>query len=365
VTAILHVISGLDTGGAETTLVQLACALQQRGLPQHVVSLGDEGAYGEKIRSGGIALTALNLASIRQVPVALFRLSRLMRRFHPQVIQGWMYHGNLMAALAHRLAGGRSRRRLTWNLRASNMDDDRYGQLIRWGAALSAWPDVVIANSAAGANFHLSRGYRPRQMQIIANGIDVEKFRPDAMARSALRAELAIPTDAVVVMHAARVDPMKDHATFLKALAAVPDVVGIMAGAHTESLRAPSNVRALGMRRDVERLCAMADIVISTSAFGEGFSNAIAEGMSAGLVPIATDVGDARLIVGDTGHIAPPGDPAAVAAVIAEVAALPAPDRIARGLRARARIVEQFSLMHAVSQYERLYLSLAAGDRRH
>jgi glycosyltransferase involved in cell wall biosynthesis len=204
-----------------------------------------------------------------------------------------MYHGNLMAALAHRLARGRSDRRLLWNLRASNMDLIRYSRVIRLGSALSAWPDVVIANSRAGALFHASQGFCARRTEIIANGIDTQKFRPDVAARSALRAELGIDTGTVVVMNAARVDPMKDHATFLKAMADVPGIVGIMAGARTETLSAPPNVRAFGLRRDIERLYAMADIVISTSAFGEGFSNAIAEGMGAGLTPIATDVGDA------------------------------------------------------------------------
>ncbi len=50
----------------------------------------------------------------------------------------------------------------------------------------------------------------------------------------------------------------------------------------------------------------IADIVVSSSAFGEGFSNAVAEGMSAGLIPVATDVGDTMRIIGDTGHLVPP-----------------------------------------------------------
>ncbi len=359
-TTVLHVISGLGTGGAETTLVNLSAALQGRGMPQHVVSLGGEDAHGEALSRSGVSLHPLRLSSVYQLPHRFFALSRLVGRLRPDVIQGWMYHGNLMAAACHRWAAGRSSRRLLWNLRASNMDSDRYARVIRWGAALSRSPDVVIANSEAGAAFHASQGYRPRVTKVIANGIDTQRFRPDAAARASLRAELGIAEDAVVVAHVARVDAMKDHATCLAALAAVPRVVGILVGAQTEQLQMPPNVRALGLRRDIEQLYAMSDIVMSSSAFGEGFSNAIAEGMSAGLVPVSTDVGDAQQIVGDTGRVVAPRDPKALAAAIMEVAAVSPAERTARGLRARDRIVGRFSLNSAVDAYEALYRSLAA-----
>jgi len=360
VTSVLHVISGLGMGGAETTLANVAYALLKRGMAQHVVSVGDDGSYGEELKQTGIAVSALKLTSVYQAPLGIFKLSQLIQSVCPDVVQGWMYHGNLMAAIAHRMTPGRSHRRLLWNLRASNMDATRYGKVIRWGAALSGWPDVIIANSEEGASFHTSQGYRARKSQIIPNGIDAQRYKPDAAARSALRRELCVPDDAVVVMHVARVDAMKDHPTYLSAMKIVPDVIGIMVGSRTDELQTPSNVRGLGLRRDLERLYAMADVVVCSSAFGEGFSNAIAEGMSAGLVPISTDVGDARLIIGDTGRVVAPLDPRALATAVAAEAAAPSWDRAARGLAARARIIERFSLVRAVDTYERLYRSLMA-----
>lgn len=357
-TTVLHVISGLELGGAETTLVNLARELQARGLPQHVVSLRDEGAFGDDLRQSGIVLSTLNLKSAVQAPVGLIHLLQLMRRRRPGIVQGWMYHGNLLAALGHRMAPGRDKRRLLWNLRASNMDAARYARDMRLGAALSAWPDVIIANSEAGAAFHREKGYRARRLEVIVNGIDTERFKPDAEARATLRAELGISLETVVVIHAARVDPMKDHATCLAALAAVPQVRAILVGAGTTDLPLPPNVKALGIRHDVERLYAVADIVVSSSAFGEGFSNALAEGMSVGLTPVATDVGDAGLIVGDTGHVVPPGDPQALAAAVAASATESPVERQSRGAAARARIVERFSMAKAVAMYEDLYRRL-------
>lgn len=351
---IVHVISGLGMGGAERNLFQIADALQARGLAQHVVCARERGIWADELEARGIPVTILDIRSLRGVPGGVLRLRRLVDRLRPRVLQGWMYHGNLLAAAAHRVAD-KSERRLFWNLRASNMDEDRYRWLLRWSARLSAWPDVVLANSKTGFDFHLARGFRPRASEIIPNGIDTDRFRPDAAARLDIRAELGIPDDAFVALHVARLDPMKDHSTFLAGMAAQPRMRGLLVGAGTEELTLPSNVRALGLRRDADRLYACADVVVSTSAFGEGFSNILAEGMSAGLVPIATDVGDARLVIGDTGHLIPRRDPEMLAKTLSMIDTSDPAERVARGLKARARIVENFTLARAADRYERLY----------
>ncbi len=356
---VLHVISGLGTGGAERMLVQLAGQLRARGLSQHVMSLSAHADLAVDLRSVGVDVTVGGAESLVSLHGAMHALARTTNRARPRVLQGWMYHGNLAASVAHNLCRGKRGRRLFWNLRASNMDARRYGRIVRLSALLSRQVDAVIANSQAGVDFHRARGFRPKRFELIANGIDIDKFRRDPQVRAEMRSELGLPDDAVVVLHVARVDPMKDHATFLAAMAElaqqVPSAVGIMVGADTQALPLPPNVRALGLRRDTERLYAAADIVASTSAFGEGFSNVIAEGMSAGLVPVATDVGDARRIVGDTGWIVPPRDPNAFAAAVGDAARLAAAERQRRGLAARARIVENFTPSRAADAFARLY----------
>jgi glycosyltransferase involved in cell wall biosynthesis len=234
------------------------------------------------------------------------------------------------------------------------MDEERYGSVLRWSARLSHWPDVIVANSESGVAFHKSLGLETRRMLVIDNGIDCEIFRPDGAARQEVRRELGIALDAPLLIHPARVDPMKDHATFLKAMAQVPEATALLVGSRTNRLEVPPNVRTLGLRRDMPRLYAAADIVVSASAFGEGFSNAIAEGMSAGLLPIVTDVGDARRIVGETGPVVPPGDPSALAGAIAQECAS-TESLAAKGLKARARIVENFSVAKFVDAFTRLY----------
>lgn len=350
-TRVMHVISGLDTGGAEAFLVQLAAGLKARGFAQDVVSVTTAGVHASTLQATQIDVRALHVGSIAGAIAAVGRLAALVRKTRPDVIQGWMYYGDLFAALANRLTPGR--RKLFWNLRASDTVEGGYGRLVRINAKLSGWPDIVIANSQSGLDYHLDHGYRPRRTEVIPNGVDTAKFRPDRADRVALRAELALPDDAVVAIHVARLNPMKDHASFLKAMQALPHLRGLLVGAGTESLDLPGNLRALGLRTDVARLYRCADIVVSSSAFAEGFSNVLAEGMSSGLVPVATDVGDARLIVGDTGRVVPIRDPDALARAIAAEAARP--DRDERKSRARARMVDNFTLDRAVERFARLY----------
>ena len=351
---VLHVITGLGVGGAETMLVQLATALQARGMPQHVVSL-QSGELAQSLRDRDVAVTTLDVRGTRQAPGALLRLTRLVGELRPALIQGWMYHGNIAAALAHRLAPGRAGRRLFWGLRASDMDSERYGRINWLSARLSHWPDVVIANSAAGARFHTALGYRPRVLEIVPNGIDCDRFRPDEQLRCAVRSELGITPDAVVAIHVARVDAMKDQSTFLAAMQQVPQVTALLVGKGTDEMPLPANVRALGLRGDVQRLYCAADIVVSSSAFGEGFSNVLAEGMAAGLLPVATDVGDVHAIVGDTGMIVEPRDVDALGDALAAAARLPAAERHARGLSARTRIEARFTIEQAIEAHARLY----------
>src|SRR3546814_5917570 len=108
---------------------------------------------------------------------------------------------------------------------------------------------------------------------------------------------------------------MKGYETLFAALRHLPEEsYVIVTGKDTiEKLPNRPNVKRLGLREDMPRLYAAADALVLASAFGEGFPNVVAEGMACGLIPIVTDIGDASLIVGDTGIIVPPLDETALA----------------------------------------------------
>jgi glycosyltransferase involved in cell wall biosynthesis len=360
---ILYVTTDLFIGGgAEGMLTRVATAQPRLADEIIIVSLRPGYSHVDKLRAAGVAVVELDFGTMGGVVSGLRRLAKLIAETRPDIIQGWMYHGDLTALIALGLSGRRRDTGLVWGIRSSEMDFRCYSVglrlVVKACAALSRRPDLLTANSVAGLKSHLCLGYRPRRVEVVSNGIDVERFKPDVAARAALRRELGIPGEAVVLANVARVDPMKDHETFLAAMAELPDVVALLIGADTENLPQMLNVARLGRRLDVERLLAAADVVVCSSAFGEGFSNALGEGMACGLPAVATDVGDAALIVGDTGLIVPPRDPHALAAAIRTLAGEGAAARAERGTRARARIVANFGMNRAIERYAELYASL-------
>lgn len=355
---VMHVITGLGTGGAETMLTALAIARARDGAPTRVVSLLPGGSNRARLDAAGVETGDLGMSRGRAGPVAMLRLARLIRAQRPDVIQSWMYHADLASLLALALSGRWRRTRLVWGVRCSDMDWSRYSALSRLVVRLCAWlsplPDVVTVNSEAGRDWHLRLGYRPRRFVVVENGLDAARFAPDPRARREVRAELGLAPDAVAVGAVARADPMKDYPTLLAALGRLEGVICFAVGSGTQSLPATPALRPLGERGDVARLLNGFDIFVSASAFGEGFSNAIAEAMATGLPVVATDAGDARRIVGDAGIVVPPRDPAALAAAIRDLAGDPMRRR-ALGLRGRARVEAQFTVARAAAAFEALY----------
>jgi glycosyltransferase involved in cell wall biosynthesis len=359
---LMFIVSALRVGGAEAMLTRMATASPSLADKIIVVSLLPAQAHVDRLRAAHITVVELDFDSVLGVSRGIVQLAKLITESRPDIVQGWMYHGDLAALVALSLSGRRGRTKLVWGIRCSDVDLRRYSSglrfVVRACTFLSAKPDMITANSVAGMKAHLAMGYRPRRSEIVPNGIDVNEFKPDAAARAAVRQELGIAGDAVVVAHVARVDPMKDHKSFLAAMATLPELQALLIGAGTEQLKGPGNIHRLGLRNDVVRLLPAADLVVSSSAFGEGFSNVLAEGMSCGLPAVSTDVGDARMIVDDTGLIVPPRDPGALAAAIRTLAEEPPAARTARSARARKRIVDHFSLDRAIRRFTELYRSL-------
>jgi glycosyltransferase involved in cell wall biosynthesis len=354
---VLHVITGLETGGAERMLANLCIASHRAGGAPVVVALCPGGSQYDRLCAAGIRTITLGMT--RGVPsvASLFRLARLIRDEAPDVVQSWMYHADLYALLALWLSG-RRRTRLYWGIRCSDMDFRRYRLALRVTvricALLSRFVDGIVVNSQAGVRVHGRLGYDVRRMAVIDNGFDVDRFRPDAVARAAMRRALGLAKDAFVVGCVARFDEMKDFPTLGAALARLDGVTCIAVGKNTEALGNIKGLIPLGERDDVPRLLNAFDLLVSASAFGEGFSNAIGEAMATGLPVVATDVGDAARILGDAGRVVPPRDPAALADAIAGLKADTAARR-AMGRAARRRIEQHFSLQRSLEAFETLY----------
>jgi glycosyltransferase involved in cell wall biosynthesis len=360
---VMHVITGLDTGGAERQLMHLVCARRRAGADDRVVSMIPGGALRGPLEQAGVPVHDLAMRRGRPSLRALLRLIVLIRRFKPHIVQSWMYHADLLALFALRVSGRWDDTPLIWGIRCSDMKLKNYGRTLRWTVRLCAryshLPDMIVANSEAGLKAHHNIGYQPFRARVIDNGIDTVRYRPDGEQRAEVRAELGIDPNVPLVAQVARVDPMKDHQTLLRAMDKIPDVQLLLIGLGTEKFASHAGCHGLGQRGDVARLLCACDLIVSSSAYGEGFSNALAEGMAAGLPAIATDVGDAARIVGDSGRIVPPGDADALAAAIHELAFEPLTFRAARKIHARALIEKRYSVARNLANFEQAYGSLA------
>jgi glycosyltransferase involved in cell wall biosynthesis len=379
---VMHVITGLSTGGAETMLLKLLSAASQR-MEHVVVSLGDEGTIGPRIAALGLPVHCLGLKRNAPNPFRALSILPLAQRIAPQLIQGWMYHGNLMASLAAvalRKTAPRNvlgQKPVLWNIRQTVYDLRRErwltAKLIRQGARLSSGPAAIIYNSQTSASQHEELGYRAEKRVIIPNGFDCQVLRPDEAARKAVRAELGITDDTVLVGLVARYHPMKDHVGFLKAAALVvqshPQTRFVLVGAGVSSTQPElaegiqqnelgDRVILLRERSDIPRLNNAFDIGCSASAWGEGFSNSIGEAMACGVPCAVTNVGDSAYIVADTGFVAPPRASEALAEAIGRLIEIGQPGRQQIGAKARKRIETEFSLSAIVEKYESLYLAI-------
>lgn len=370
---IAFVVTGLRVGGAEMMLWKLLSRLDRSRFEPSLIALsGEEIAMLPAFQQLGIPCEHLGWkpgrASIRDVT----ELTRALRASAPDIVQGWMYHANIAATMA--AASARLKVPVLWNIRASLMSrehEKRLTRLLIWlGGKLSFSPAAIINNSTTSAIEHETRmGYRRSKRVIVPNGFDTDRFAPSPEARDSLRASLGLAPDAFLIGLVARYHAMKGHDVFLRAaqvLCREHDVHFVLAGEDVEPANAElataversaaaGRVHLLGPRKDVDRITAALDVMVSSSTSGEGFPNVIGEAMSCAVPCVVTDVGDSAAVVADTGVTVPPGDPDAIAAGVARIMALDSAARAALGVRARQRVLEHYSLDAIVQQYETLY----------
>lgn len=376
---VLHIITGLETGGAERALYNLLQGGLTQGFSNHVISLSDAGTIGPEIEALGVPVTALGMRGGRPSLVGLLKLYRVIKTLHPDLIQGWMYHGNLAATLARFMS--QEKPVLVWNIRHSlyqiGKEKTLTRQVIRANRFFSESPDTLLYNSHVSRRQHEEFGLISNKGRVIPNGIDLRRFSFSEDARQRVRAELSIPVDALVVGHVARLHPMKDHANFLLAAETLalryPSVHFLMSGRNicldnsNLKKKIPTSLEnrfhLLGERSDVADLMSAMDIFCQSS-WSEAFPNVLGEAMAVGLPCVATDVGDSALIIGDLGVVVAPRDNTALAAGIESLLALPSSERRLLGHRARRRIEDKFSLSEIVEQYVALYEAIIREKRR-
>jgi glycosyltransferase involved in cell wall biosynthesis len=346
----------------------------RREVDHTVVSLTDEGIFGPRLRSNGVPVASLGMRRVIRAPVGAVRLAVLLRRERPDLVHAWMYHANLVAGTAAALA----RTPVVWGIRRTSVAGTK--AVTRWTSALCARlsatiPARIVCCAESAMSSHAALGYRADRMVVISNGFDLAQFAPDPDARARVRAELSIGDSAPVVGLVARFHPDKDHLNFLDAAArvarAIPDVVLVMAGhgvvpensvlaSWIDGRGLRDRVRLLAVRSDVARVLAALDVLASSSRT-EGFSQVLGEAMACGVPCAATDCGDSREVVGPTGRVVPPGDPAALVDAVSGLLE-DEERRVALGTTARALALERYSWDAIAQRLVQVY-ELVTGSR--
>ncbi len=356
-TKIVFLTRSMSSGGAERQICVLAAALAQRGYGVSIVTF--YAPHAHDVAPKRVRVVSLDKRSRWDVVGFGLRLLRILRAERPDLLHPYLPACNCIAALLRPLLPPT---RLVFALRATRLELERYGWLERSVRTLERWlapfAELLIANAEAVRQDALAAGY-PTRIVVVSNGIDVGMFQPLPEARRALRTEWNIAEHHVVIGVVGRLDPMKDHESFLAAFAEIAarrdDVWAVIVGSDAAGRGAELRARAaalgisnrvlwFGERSDIAAVYNAIDLLCLPSAFGEGFPNVIGEAMACGIPCVATDVGAAAEILGNTGRLVAPCDPPALASALRELVELTAVERHRLGQSARTRILSEFSV---------------------
>jgi glycosyltransferase involved in cell wall biosynthesis len=368
---VTFIVRHLAIGGAERQLAALAAGFDPRRIRATILTMYPGGEiFDELAREGRVDVIPVYKRGRWDLFGFGSRLLDACRDSQPEVIYGWQTVTNEIAWLCARRLGCP----IVWGIRASQFRAGAYhwsvGPLLRLGARLTPYVDAVVCNSEAGRRTHEALGYDPSRMHVIPNGIDTQRFVPDAERRRHTRAAWGIPLEDTVVGMVARIDPHKGIEQFLAAAAQLSPrtnmhvvLVGPGCKNQREALREAWIGEALAARLhllealpNAECIYPALDLVVSAS-WAEGFSNSIAEAMACGVPCVVTDVGDSAIIVGDTGIVVPARDVDALRGALET--ALTWSERSTRGERARQRIMHSFSIAQLVERSSALLESVA------
>lgn len=367
--SVLHIITGLNDGGAEGVLYRICLNDTQN---RHIViSMMDEGKYGPLLKEAGIDVHCLYAPRGRISYKTIRNLWKLVRSIRPNVVQTWMYHANLVGGLVAYFAGSR---RIIWSLRHASLSFDDSKSTTRLIDRICAIvshvvPQKIIAISNKVTEVHLSKGYASK-FTVIYNGCDTGVYYPDRQKVEELTDEFGIKPGIPTIGCVARWTPEKDHATLLKAIALAArrvELQAILVGVGCDpanrdlstaitDLGIEDKVFLVGPRRDIPHIMNLLDIHVLPSK-NEAFGNVIIEAMSCGTPCISTDVGDARHIIGGTGWIVDRQNPSMMSNAIVDAISL-MNNQERRNIRksiSRTRVKDEFSIQTMISAYRAVW----------
>lgn len=370
---VVHFISNLMSGGAEAMLVKIILATRRMGVESSVVSMISGGVMADRLHAENIEIQELGLRRSWTAIGAAPKIAMLARKLDADIFQGWMYHGNLMAALAARASAKHPP--VLWNVRQTlqTLDGEipRTRWLIRASRLLASEPETIIYNARSAASDHERLlGYPKEKRVILDNGFDLDAFRPDPQANSRMKARLGLPDSALLIGRVARLHPMKDVPSLLEAFEHLAErderlhLVLVGRGmtsqdadlqALTSDLRHRDRIHALGEAADVAAITASFDIAVSSSSRGEAFPNVICEAMACAVPAVVTNVGASAEILGDPRRVVEPSNVSALMGAMQGLIDLSPNERRALGDADRERVRLRYNIEEVAASYVALW----------
>lgn len=362
---VLHLITGLGTGGAEAMLYKLI-SYSADPSRQAVVSLTRGGKHRELLEQLGVSVYELNLKQFWMFPFRFFQLLKLLKKHRIQVINAWMYHAVFVATLVSFFSQDKSIK-LIWNIRHSLHDLSREKLalriIIRLLGRMLGLPAKVIFNSRKSAAEHSKYWAMQSKEQFVPNGFDIDIWKPRESHENQLKAKLGIG-DGQLIGHVGRHHPMKNHVGLIRCFEQLaqnqPDVHLVLIGKGTETLEVEdqsikSRIHIMGERQDVQQLMPDFDCFVLCSNWGEGFPNVLGEAMACALPCITTDVGDSAFLLSNQEWILPPYDESALTNKLKQLLVFDERQKAALGDENRKRIEAHFTMQAVSEYYEQLY----------
>lgn len=373
---IVFLIRSLYFGGAERQLLTLVNGLNKVLFDPIVLCFYSGGELETEFAKNSVPIIHLEKKGRWDVFPFLIRLINQIQILNPDILHSYLSMSNILAVLVKIFI---KKTRIVFGVRYAYMDLSKYDLLTRFvymlEIFLSRFADLVIVNSYTGKRNHIKNGFASNRMIVIPNGIDTTQFYPSPAERVEFRANHAITAHSPLVGLVGRLDPVKDHSTFIKAARIVllekPQVNFICIGdgdtEYREELKELAHHLGISEKiiwlegqKNVRAVYNALDICCSTS-IGESFSNVIAEAMACSLPCVVTDVGDSALILDDSGIVVPVGDDQTLAEGIINLLSLSASERLLLGVKGKQRIEKEFSVLRMIERTEKVLINLKQG----
>jgi glycosyltransferase involved in cell wall biosynthesis len=363
----LHIISNLNSGGAERVLYNICC--HDKCNTHTVVSMSNSGFYGSKLEEINIKVFCLNIKSLKDLFIGFIRLRKIIKLHKADVIQTWMYHADLLGGITAYLSGERN---VFWNIRHASLSASTTKPMTiivaKCCAKLSKIiPHKIICCSSEAAKYHIHFGYQKNKIQIISNGYDTANFTPNSELISSFRQKIGVESNVPLIGMVARFSPEKDHDNILRSLQILKksnksffcifigmdmDVNNKKLTSWLQSYKLENHTLLLGVQHNIPDFLNVLDLHILSSR-SEAFPNVIAEAMACGTPCVSTKVGESEYIIGDTGWVVAPQDPTSLAKKISDALNEMSDVELWNHRRnnARSRIVNNFSVKKMVLSY--------------